>query len=100
MDSLPVKELLQIYIETDAEIEALYKRLSDLKRERKNIGQALSFKVPEDFVFRFNGRCYRFLMDVEEGGVLNFAELNDFDDWLLQQVATDRISREEQQIDA
>lgn len=97
MDFLPAKELLQIYIETDAEIETLLKRLSDLKREREKIGQALSFKVPEDFMFRFNGRYYRFLMDVEneDGGVLNFAELNDLDDWLLQQVATDRISRED-----
>ncbi len=100
MDFLPAKELLQIYIETESEIATLTSRLFDLNREREKIGQALSFKVPEDFMFRFNGRYYRFLMDVEDGGVLNFAELNDFDDWLLQQVATDRISREEQQIDA
>lgn len=82
-----IKGTLRLYIELERDIAELNQKLLDLQSQREVVGDSLTGKVPEDFVFSCDWKYYRFLMDVDHGGIRNFAEVENLDTWLGQQDA-------------
>lgn len=82
MNHQEIKEFLDLYVRINAEIAGITETISDLKGRKNLIEEALSDQVPENFVFQSKGTFYRLEMDVEDGGVLHFAQIEFLDDWL------------------
>lgn len=91
MNSQAFKENLRRYIqleEAQAELnQKLYEIYAQKRIVEKELSAELPLSFPEDFVFPHEGKFYRFLIDLEDGGIRNFAEVEDFDTWLGQQEA-------------
>lgn len=81
MNHQEIKDFLDLYVRINAEIADITETISNLKSRKKLIEEALSDQVPENFVFQSKGTFYRIEMDVEDGGVLHFAEIEFFDEW-------------------
>jgi hypothetical protein len=89
MNPQAFKENLRLYIRLEEAQAQLNQELYEIYAQKRIVEKALSGPLPgsfpEDFVFTHEGKCYRFLFDLEDGGIRNFAEMEDFDTWLGQQ---------------
>lgn len=88
MTTQAFKANLRLYIHLEETRARLTQELFEISNQQGIVEKALSGvlpgSIPEDFVFPCNGKSYRFLMDLEDGGILNFAEMEDLDTWLSQ----------------
>jgi hypothetical protein len=89
MNPQALKENLRLYIQLEEAQAKLNQELYEIYAQKRIVENVLSDELPrnfpEDFVFPHEGKFYRFLMDVEDGGIRNFAEMENFDTWLSQQ---------------
>ncbi len=87
MNSQAIKQNLSLYISLEETRARLNQELFEICNQKRIIEKAVEMHVPEDFVVSHKGKFYRFLMDIDDGGIRNFAEVEDLDTWLSQQEA-------------
>jgi hypothetical protein len=91
MNSQAFQENLRRYVELKETQDRLNQELYETYAQIRIVEDALSEEklpgsFPEEFVFSHRGKSYRFLMHID-GGIREFAEMEDFDTWLNQQDA-------------